>query len=39
LNVPAIVGFGMACELASQEMAVEGARLQFLRDSFEKRLT
>ena len=32
LNVPAIVGFGKACELAGQEMAVEALRLGKLRD-------
>jgi cysteine desulfurase len=32
LNVPGIVGFGKACELAMQEMAEEGKRLAALRD-------
>lgn len=38
LNVPAIVGFGKACELAMQEMAAEAKRLTFLRDKLEKGL-
>jgi cysteine desulfurase len=32
LNVPGIVGFGAACELASQEMSTEAPRLAKLRD-------
>lgn len=32
LNVPGIVGFGVACELARQEMARESARLLALRE-------
>ena len=32
LNVPGIVGFGKAAELASSEMAAEGERLRRLRD-------
>ena len=32
LNVPGIVGLGMACEIAGQEMAAETARLTELRD-------
>lgn len=32
LNVPGIVGFGKALELAGTEMATEGKRLQVLRD-------
>ncbi|HTF57577.1 MAG TPA: aminotransferase class V-fold PLP-dependent enzyme, partial [Planctomycetota bacterium] len=32
LNVPAIVGFGAACEIARKEMGDEAARLQTLRD-------
>lgn len=35
LNTPAIVGFGMACELASQEMTAEAVRLKVLRERFE----
>jgi cysteine desulfurase len=31
-NVPAIVGFGLAAEMAKQEMAAEGARLAKFRD-------
>ncbi|MFD2890078.1 IscS subfamily cysteine desulfurase [Chitinophaga cymbidii] len=38
LNVPAIVGFGKACELARQEMTAEAARLTILRDKLEKGL-
>jgi cysteine desulfurase len=38
LNVPSIVGFGKACELAGDEMATEAARLQGLRDRLRKRL-
>ncbi|OFZ51328.1 MAG: IscS subfamily cysteine desulfurase [Bdellovibrionales bacterium RIFOXYC1_FULL_54_43] len=32
LNVPGIVGFGKAAEIAGREMACEGARLKALRD-------
>jgi cysteine desulfurase len=32
LNVPAIVGFGKACEICNNEMAEESARLTRLRD-------
>lgn len=38
LNVPAIVGFGKACELARQEMTAEAARLTILRDKLEQGL-
>ena len=38
LNVPGIVGFGKACELAQQEMEAEGKRLSLLRDKLEKAL-
>jgi cysteine desulfurase len=38
LNVPAIVGFGKACELCGQEMAVEAVRLAALRDRLEEGL-
>jgi cysteine desulfurase len=32
LNVPAVVGFGKACEISMQEMAEESERLRALRD-------
>jgi cysteine desulfurase len=32
LNVPGIVGFGRACQIAGEEMAEEGKRLSALRD-------
>ncbi len=35
LNVPGIVGFGKAAELAKKEMAADAARLSQLRDKFE----
>lgn len=38
LNVPGIVGFGKACELAKLEMEAEGKRLSLLRDKLEKAL-
>lgn len=38
LNVPAIVGFGKACELCMNEMAEESARLSQLRDHLENAL-
>lgn len=38
LNVPGIVGFGKACEIARLEMAEEGARLQKMRDRLEAAL-
>jgi cysteine desulfurase len=38
LNVPAIVGFGKCCEIASQEMENESVRLSGLRDKLEKAL-
>ncbi|MDO8836568.1 MAG: IscS subfamily cysteine desulfurase [Vicinamibacterales bacterium] len=38
LNVPAIVGFGKACEIARLEMASESARVQALRDRLNARL-
>ncbi|MDH3255870.1 MAG: cysteine desulfurase [Acidobacteriota bacterium] len=34
-NVPAIVGFGVAAELAATELAERGTRLAALRDAFE----
>jgi cysteine desulfurase len=38
LNVPSIVGFGKACEIAGQEMAEEAARLQTMRDYLRNKL-
>jgi cysteine desulfurase len=38
LNVPAIVGFGKACELCMQEMGAEAKRLSTLRDKLENSL-
>ncbi len=38
LNVPGIVGFGMAAELCAEEMAAESVRLQGLRDRLNDRL-
>lgn len=38
LNVPGIVGFGKACEIARNEMAAEAARLSAMRDRLEKAL-
>ena len=38
LNVPGIVGFGKACELAREEMAQDAARLSKMRDRLEKSL-
>jgi cysteine desulfurase len=38
LNVPGIVGFGAACELAKNEMAEEAKRLQYLRDRLKDKL-
>src|ERR1700678_4536451 len=38
LNVPGIVGFGKACEIAGQEMATEAARLQKMRDYLRNKL-
>jgi len=38
LNVPGIVGFGKAAELAKQEMATEGQRLRTLRDALNAKL-
>ncbi len=37
-NVPGIVGFGRAAELAQQEMGEEAERLTYLRDQFTKAL-
>jgi cysteine desulfurase len=36
LNVPGIVGFGKAAEIASQEMEADAKRLSVLRDKLEK---
>jgi cysteine desulfurase len=38
LNVPSIVAFGAACEIAQREMAAESARLTALRDRLYKGL-
>ena len=38
LNVPAIVGFGKACELCMNEMATESVRLSAMRDRLEHSL-
>jgi cysteine desulfurase len=38
LNVPGIVGFGEACEIAGREMATESARLGALRDRLKAKL-
>jgi cysteine desulfurase len=38
LNVPGIVGFGAACELAKNEMAQETKQLQYLRDKLKDKL-
>ncbi len=38
LNVPAIVGFGKACELLKRQYADEAERIQTCRDRFEQRL-
>jgi cysteine desulfurase len=37
-NVPAIVGFGKACELAALRMAADHTRMTLLRDRFEGRM-
>jgi cysteine desulfurase len=37
-NVPAIVGFGKACELAGQRMAEDARRVAALRDRFESQI-
>jgi cysteine desulfurase len=39
LNVPAIVGFGEACQIVSQNIETEGERIRNLRDMFEQGLT
>lgn len=38
LNVPSIVGFGKACELAQQEMESDAVRLSAMRDKLESAL-
>lgn len=38
LNVPAIVGFGKACEICKNEMEQEAVRLSALRDKLEREL-
>lgn len=38
LNVPSIVGFGKACELARTEMVEEGKRIAALRDNLQEQL-
>ena len=38
LNVPAIVGFGMACRIATIEGLADMPRQRYIRDSFEKNL-
>ena len=38
LNVPAIVGFGKACALCTDEMEADAARLKVLRDKLENAL-
>jgi len=38
LNVPGIVGFGKACEIAMQEMPTESKRLAGLRDRLKEKL-
>jgi cysteine desulfurase len=38
LNVPAIVGLGMACEISAREMPLESQRLSVLRDHLESSL-
>jgi cysteine desulfurase len=38
LNVPGIVGFGKACEIARQEMAEESRRVAMLRDRLREQL-
>ena len=39
LNVPAIVGLGLACEIAAAELPAESLRLAALRDRFQSALT
>jgi cysteine desulfurase len=37
-NVPGIVGFGAACEIARNELAAEGTRIRGMRDLLEQKL-
>ncbi len=39
LNVPGVVGLGMACEIARNEMPEESKRLKLLRDGLKDKLT
>jgi cysteine desulfurase len=39
LNVPGIVGFGAACEIARDEMAAEGIRVRAMRDTLCRLIT
>lgn len=39
LNVPGVVGFGVACELATGECLGDAQRQQRMRDDFERRIT
>ena len=39
LNVPGLVGFGKACEICRQEMAVETGRVRRLRDRLHAKIT
>ena len=39
LNVPGIVGFGRACEIAAEELDAEARRVRELRDHLYRRLT
>lgn len=39
LNVPGIVGFGKACEIAIQELPIESERVARLRNRFEREIT
>lgn len=37
-NMPGIVGFGAACEIARNELAIEGQRIREIRDLLEEKL-
>ena len=39
LNVPSIVGFGKACQIASKRMESDATLQQSIRDNFEERIT